>query len=78
MDAFFKSQFSYCPLVWMCHSRANHSKGLSPPILTELFEKKNKHQNNLRRNRQFTIPAVNSVYHGTESVSFLGPKIYDI
>ena len=87
MNAFFKSQFSYCPLAWMCHSRANHSKinrlgerclriiysdktssfeallekegpvsihnrnfqlvatgmykaskGLSPPIITELFE----------------------------------------
>ena len=21
MNSFFKSQFSYCPLVWMCHSR---------------------------------------------------------
>ena len=26
MKAFFKSQFSYCPLVWMYHSRANNSK----------------------------------------------------
>ena len=26
MNAFFKSRFSYCPLVWMCHSRANNSK----------------------------------------------------
>ena len=26
MNAFFKSQFSYCPLVWMCHSRANNGK----------------------------------------------------
>ena len=26
MIAFFKSQFSYCPLVWMCHSRANNGK----------------------------------------------------
>ena len=26
MNVFFKSQFSYCPLVWMCHSRANNSK----------------------------------------------------
>ena len=26
MNAFFKSQFSYCPLVWMCHSRANNAK----------------------------------------------------
>ena len=26
MNAFFKSQFSYCPLVWICHSRANNGK----------------------------------------------------
>ena len=26
MNAFFKSQFSYCPLVWMCHSRVNNGK----------------------------------------------------
>ena len=26
MNAFFKSQFGYCPLVWMCHNRANNSK----------------------------------------------------
>ena len=25
MNAFFKSQFSYCSLAWMCHSRAKHS-----------------------------------------------------
>ena len=25
-NAFFKSQFSYCPLVWMYHSRANNGK----------------------------------------------------
>ena len=54
------------------------SKGLSLPITTELFEKKNDNQYNLRHNSQFTIPDVNSVYHGTESVSFLGPKIWNI
>ena len=26
MNAFFTTQFSYCPLVWMCHSRTNNSK----------------------------------------------------
>ena len=26
MNAFFISQFSYCPPVWMCHSRTNNSK----------------------------------------------------
>ena len=25
-ECFFISQFSYCPLVWMCHSRVNRSK----------------------------------------------------
>ena len=26
MNAFFKSQFSYCSPLWISHSRANHSK----------------------------------------------------
>ena len=26
MHAFFNSQFSYCPLIWMCHSRAINTK----------------------------------------------------
>ena len=54
------------------------SEGLSPLIITDLFEKKNEHQYNRRQNPQFTIPAVNSVYHGTESALFLGTKIWII
>ena len=26
MNVFFTSQFSYCPLIWMCHSRSNNRK----------------------------------------------------
>ena len=26
MNSFFKSQFNYCPLIWMCHSRENNRK----------------------------------------------------
>ena len=26
MNAFFNSQSSYCPLIWMCHSRSNNRK----------------------------------------------------
>ena len=26
MNAFFKSQFNYCPVIWMCHSRKNNNK----------------------------------------------------
>ena len=33
---------------------------------------------NLRKLSQFYRPKVNSVYNGTESVSFLGPIIWDL
>ena len=26
MNSFFSSQFSYCPIIWMCHSRTVNSK----------------------------------------------------
>ena len=26
MNAFFMSQFNYCPLIWICHSRENNNK----------------------------------------------------
>ena len=26
MNAFFSSQFNYCPLIWMCHSRSTNRK----------------------------------------------------
>ena len=26
MNAFFNSQFNYCPLIWMCHSRIINKK----------------------------------------------------
>ena len=54
------------------------TKGLPPPIITELFYKKNDHQYKLRHNSQFTISSVNSVYHGTERVSFPCRKSWDI
>ena len=30
MNAFFKSQFRYCPLIWMCHNRTTNRKINSP------------------------------------------------
>ena len=32
---------------------------------------------NLRQNSQFSTPRINTVYHGAESISNLGPKICD-
>ena len=50
---------------------------LSPEILREIFVSKTSSYS-LRRNDTFEKPKVHSVYHGTESLSFLGPKIWDL
>ena len=127
INAFFTSQFSYCPLVWMCHSRTNNRKinmlherclriiysdkqssftellnknssvsihikniqklaiemfkfykGLSPPIMDNVFKLKTENPYNLRQISEFSRLIVKTVYHGTESISYLGPKIWDI
>ena len=52
-------------------------RGLSPEILGETFVSKTS-SHNLRRNDTFEKHKVNSVYHGTESSSFLGPKIWHL
>ena len=127
MNAFFTSQFSYCPLVWMCHSRTNNSKinmfherclriiyndkqssftellnkdssvsihikniqklaiemfksyqGLSPPIMDNVFKLRTENPYSLRQVSEFCRTIVKTVYHGTKSLSYLGPKIWDI
>ena len=126
MKSFVTSQFGYCLLIWMFHSRRLNNKinsiheralrityqdrtysfqeplnkdnpvsihhrnlqalatemfkihrGLSPDILREIFVPKISLYN-LRRNNTFERRQVHSVYHGTESLSFLGPKIWDL
>ena len=54
------------------------SKNLAPPQVHEISKLKDQPQNNLRYNSLFSRPLVKSVYKGTESLSFLGPKIWDI
>ena len=51
---------------------------LSPSIVIELFEQRNEQHYDLRNNSQFTIPPIRTVYRGLESISFLGPKIWNI
>ena len=50
-------------------------KGLSAAVITELFEYKQEHYYNPINNAEFAIPAIRTVYHGSESISYLGPKI---
>ena len=45
--------------------------------MKELFAPKISHYD-LRNNNSFKSRRVNSVWHGTESVSYLGPKIWDL
>ena len=126
MNSFFKTQFDYCPLIWMCHSRESDRKinrlhercprtmyndkqssfnellekdgsvsihernlqvlatemykisnGLSTPLMKDIFPV-NRNPYNLRQKSQFSRPRINTVYHGTKSVSNLGPKIWDL
>ena len=121
----FNSQFSYCPLVWMCHSRALNDKinrlreclrlvyndrqlnfeeflekydsasiyirnlqilaiemyrvvnGGSPEIMKEILGICEENGFNVRHQNTFKRPIVNSVYNGTETVSFLVSKIWE-
>ena len=52
-------------------------RGMSPDILREIFVPKISSYN-LRRNNTFERRHVQSPYHGTESLSFLGPRIWDL
>ena len=52
-------------------------KGLSPPLLNEMFvERWNNYS--LQGNNVLTRQRVNLVRYGTETVSFLAPKIWDV
>ena len=46
--------------------------------MNNIFKLKEENPYNLRHVSEFSRPLINSVYHGTESISFLGPKIWDI
>ena len=52
------------------------SRGLSPEIVNELFQLTEQTTYELRQRPQFEIPWVHSVFSGTESLKFLGPKIW--
>ena len=53
------------------------SNGLSTHLMKDIFPIK-RSPYNLRQNSQFSRPQINTVYHGTESISNLGQKIWDL
>ena len=126
MKAFIESQFGYCPLIWMFHSRTLNNRinslheralrlvykdffssyqelldkdrsltihhrnlqklatemykiknNLSPMIMKNIFtEIPNTY--NLRNNRIWATHNVHTVNNGTETLTFRGPKTWDI
>ena len=52
-------------------------RNISPSIVRQLFQSRN-NDYNLRQFSQFELPNVRSVFCGTVSISFLGPKIWNI
>ena len=126
MKSFTESQFGYCPLIWMFHSRGLNNKinriheralrityddksssyrelltndssvtihhrntralaigiyklmqGISPPLLNEVFVPRQCNCE-LRGNNFLERRRVKSVRYGTESISSLAPKIWEI
>ena len=51
---------------------------LSPSLMNNIFNLRAENLYNLRHFSEFSRPMVKSVYHGTESISYLGQKIWDI
>ena len=126
IKAFVESQFSYCPLIWMLHSRGLNNKincireralrityNDKSSTFQELLDKDKSvsiHHRNIRvlateiykvshwyslailnevfvpshckyhfrKNNSLERRRISTVRHGTESLSFLGPKLWDI
>ena len=53
------------------------SKNFSVPLMSELFYQKVNHYD-LRNPYEFSIPNVNSVFHGQASIRYLGPPIWQL
>ena len=53
-------------------------KDLSTEILSNILTQRTQNHYSLRNASDFQIPFVRTVYHGTERISYLGPKIWDI
>ena len=52
--------------------------GISPTIMNEIFTLRHQNQYNLRNWTYFDAPKVKTVNHGSESVRYLGSKIWKI
>ena len=54
------------------------ANGMAPEIMNEIFQLREKSHYNLRYTSEFIIPPIHSVYHGRESASYLGTKLWEL
>jgi len=69
VNAFFFSQFNYCPLVWMCHNRTNNNKinRLHERCLRLIYnDKKSSFKDLLDKDKSFSIHHRNLQTFATE------------
>ena len=52
--------------------------GLSPAFMNEIFIENAQHYYDLRKKTEFKRNKVKTVYNGTETLTFLGPRIWEI
>ena len=126
LNAFFISQFSYRPLVWVFHSRGKNKinliherclriiyndkkstfyellekdgsvsihkrnlrflayemfklkRDMAPELIKEFVLPNRQRRYELRNNPDFAVPIVKSVHKGFESLSYVGPKIWEL
>ena len=52
--------------------------GYTPKIFSGLFNQREINPYNLRRGPEFRVPLTRTLHHGSESISYLGTKIWDI
>ena len=52
--------------------------GMAPQIMNEVFPRNYTVNHNLRRHPEFASGAINTVQYGSESLSFLGPEIWEV
>ena len=52
-------------------------RNISSPICSEIFHRRDINYN-LRTQSEFPVPNIRSVFHGSESISYLGPKTKEL
>ena len=53
------------------------ANGISPEIMNEVFKLREETHYHLRHTTQFLLDPIHSVFNGSESASYLGPKIWE-